>query len=168
MTSSYWSSYCHQECWREDTFSIFEILTWLLTFPWKWTLQECNYLTSFGKSYLLYWEKHSDFFFIICQAVSTLRPRQNDCHFADNVFKRIFLNENIWIVIKISPKFVRKGPINDTNHYLNQWWSSLLMHICVTRPQWVKNFNNCLTNTWNSVNDRIKGIRTLSTQEGFF
>ena len=25
-----------------------------------------------------------------------------------------------------------------TSHYLNQWWSSLLMHICVTRPQWVK------------------------------
>ena len=22
------------------------------------------------------------------------------------------------------------------NHYLDQWWSSLLMHICITRPQW--------------------------------
>ena len=25
-----------------------------------------------------------------------------------------------------------------TFHYLNQCWSSLLTHICVTRPQWVK------------------------------
>ena len=24
-----------------------------------------------------------------------------------------------------------------TSHYLNQWWSSLLTHICVTLPQWV-------------------------------
>ena len=26
-----------------------------------------------------------------------------------------------------------------TSHYLNQWWPILLMHICITRPQWVKN-----------------------------
>ena len=24
------------------------------------------------------------------------------------------------------------------SHYLNQWWLSLMTHICVTRPQWVK------------------------------
>ena len=24
-----------------------------------------------------------------------------------------------------------------TTHYLNQWWHSLLAHICVTRPHWV-------------------------------
>ena len=34
-------------------------------------------------------------------------------HFADDIFKRIFLNENIWIPIKISLKFVPKGPINN-------------------------------------------------------
>ena len=43
--------------------------------------------------------------------VNTLRPRQNGRHFAD-IFECIFLNENIWIWIKISPKFVPKGPIN--------------------------------------------------------
>ena len=32
---------------------------------------------------------------------NTLRPRQNERHFADDIFKRIFLNENIWILIKI-------------------------------------------------------------------
>ena len=34
-------------------------------------------------------------------------------HFADDTFKHIFLNENIRISIKISPKFVPKGPINN-------------------------------------------------------
>ena len=45
-------------------------------------------------------------------AVNTLRPRQKGHHFADNIFKCIFLNENIWIWIKIS-MFVPKGPINN-------------------------------------------------------
>ena len=31
---------------------------------------------------------------------------------ADNIFNRIFLNENAWISIKISLKFVPKGPID--------------------------------------------------------
>ena len=29
--------------------------------------------------------------------VNTLRPRQNGRHFADDIFKCIFLNENVWI-----------------------------------------------------------------------
>ena len=33
--------------------------------------------------------------------------------FADNIFKCIFLNENIWILIKISLTFVPKGLINN-------------------------------------------------------
>ena len=42
---------------------------------------------------------------------NTLRPRQNGHRFADDTFKRIILNENVRISIKISPKFVPKGPI---------------------------------------------------------
>ena len=30
------------------------------------------------------------------------------------------------------------GAEQATGHYLNQWLHSLLMHLCVTRPQWVK------------------------------
>ena len=37
---------------------------------------------------------------------NTLRPRQNGRHFADDIFKWIFLNENVWIPIEISLKFV--------------------------------------------------------------
>ena len=45
--------------------------------------------------------------------VNTLRLRQNGCRFADNTFKCIFLNEDVRISIKISLKFVPKGPINN-------------------------------------------------------
>ena len=45
--------------------------------------------------------------------VNSLRPRQNRRHFADNDFKCNFLSENVWIPIKISLKFVPKGPINN-------------------------------------------------------
>ena len=44
---------------------------------------------------------------------NTLRPRQNGRYFPCNIFKCIFLNENVWILSKISLKFVPKGPIND-------------------------------------------------------
>ena len=29
------------------------------------------------------------------------------------------------------------GAVQATSHYMNQWWSNQLTHICVTRPQWV-------------------------------
>ena len=43
----------------------------------------------------------------------TLRSRQNGRRFPDDIFKRIFVNENKWISIKISLKFVPKGPIDN-------------------------------------------------------
>ena len=44
--------------------------------------------------------------------LNTLRPRRNRRHFADDIFKCIFLNENVLISIQISLKFIPKGPIN--------------------------------------------------------
>ena len=84
--------------------------------------------------------------------INTLRPRQNGRRFADDTFKRIFLNENVRISIEISLKFVPKGPINNIPALVQimAWrrsgdkplsepmMDSLLTHICVTRPQWVK------------------------------
>ena len=40
--------------------------------------------------------------------INTLRPRQNGRHFADNIFKSIFVNENISILLKIPLKLVPK------------------------------------------------------------
>ena len=97
------------------------------------------------------------------QCVKSLRPRQNGCHFAENIFKYIFLNDNAWISIKISLKFVPKGPINNIPAFVQimAWCRPgdkplsepmmirLLTHICVTRPQWVKSwFTHILWKIW--------------------
>ena len=44
---------------------------------------------------------------------NTLRLKQNGRHFADDIFKHIFLNANVWISIEISLKFVPQGQINN-------------------------------------------------------
>ena len=85
---------------------------------------------------------------------NTLRLRQDGSHFPD-IFKCIFLNENVWISIKFSLKFVPKGPINSIPALVRimAWhWSGnkplsepmmvgLLTHICVSRPQWVNDIH---------------------------
>ena len=84
-------------------------------------------------------------------SVNTLRPRQNGRHFADEIFKYIFLNENVWIPIKMSLNFVPMGRINNIPALVQiMAWRRpggkqlsepmmvrLPTHICVTRPQWV-------------------------------
>ena len=71
--------------------------------------------------------------------INTLGPRQNGWHFPDDIFKCIFLNENVWILIKISLKFVPKVQISYIPALVRiMAWVSLLTHICVTLPQWVK------------------------------
>ena len=83
--------------------------------------------------------------------VNSLRPKKNGRRFTDDIFKRIFLTENVRISIKVSLKFIPKCPINNNPALvLIMAWRrsgdkplsepmmvSLLTHICVTRPQWV-------------------------------
>ena len=45
--------------------------------------------------------------------INKLRPRQNGRYFPDEIFKCIFVNENAWISITFSLKFVHKCPINN-------------------------------------------------------
>ena len=64
-------------------------------------------------------------------------------HLPDDIFKCISLNENVWILIEISLKFVRKSTFNNIPALVPIMALSgpmmviLLMHICVIRPQWV-------------------------------
>ena len=88
--------------------------------------------------------------------INILRPGQNGRHFADDNFKHIFVNENVRISIKISLKFVPTRPINNIPALVQiMAWRrpgdkplsepmvvSLLTHICVTRPFWVKAFSS--------------------------
>ena len=45
--------------------------------------------------------------------IYTFRSGQNGHHFADDAFKRIFLTENVRILINISLTFVPVGPIDN-------------------------------------------------------
>ena len=85
-----------------------------------------------------------------------MRPRQNGRHMADDIFKCIFLNENLWISLKISLNFVPEVRINNIPALIQiMAWRrsgdkplsgtmmvSLMTHICVTRPQCV-NTQSC-------------------------
>ena len=51
--------------------------------------------------------------YIINIAIALMCLRHNGLNFAEDIFKCIFVNENTWIPIIISLKFVSKGPIND-------------------------------------------------------
>ena len=101
---------------------------------WKW-----------GRSHIssnIFWGDHLNNAFIF-------EAETNGSHFPDNVFKWIFLNEHVWIFIKISLKFCSQGPINNipTMIQIMAWHRpvakplsepmmvSLTTHICVTRPQ---------------------------------
>ena len=82
-------------------------------------------------------------------------PGQNGCYFADDIFKCIFFNENVWIAIRISLKFVTKGPIHNIPALVQitachrpgdkplsePMMVRLPTHICVTRPQCVNGCN---------------------------
>ena len=45
--------------------------------------------------------------------VNSSSPGQHGRHFADDIFKRIFLKEKVRIAIHFSLKFVPKGPIDN-------------------------------------------------------
>ena len=106
-----------------------------------------------------------------CPIFSTLRPTRNRRHFADDIFRYICLNENMWISIGISLKFVLKGPFNNIPSLVQimAWrrpgdkplaepivvW--LPTHMCVNRSQWV---NNPLLEQ--SIQYRIVGISLLT------
>ena len=61
----------------------------------------------------LYTSMHTTTYMIHLVCINTLRPRQDGRHFPDDIFKCIFLNENMLISIKISLKFVPKGENNN-------------------------------------------------------
>ena len=79
--------------------------------------------------------------------------REKNCrHFTDGSFKCVLLNENLWISIDFSLKFVPKGRIynNSALVRIRAWRRPdnkplsetvvvrLPTHLCVTQPQWVK------------------------------
>ena len=150
-TCTWWSLFLHTskdhtvldhqqtQCWLKSYTCFLQILPDYQWFPT--TL--INWIISFK----MVWETWSTL-----TVFNTLRPRQNGRHFPDDFCKWIFLNENVWISIKISPKFVPKGAVNNIPALvLIVAWRRTgdkplsepmmvrsSMHVCFTRPQWVK------------------------------
>ena len=107
------------------------------------------------------WTQLASFVQNFRSSINSLRPRPNRHHVADDILKCIFENENEWISHRISLKFVPKVRINNIPALVQMMaWrrsgdkplsepmmASLLTHIWVTRPQWVKHhaalFNFC-------------------------
>ena len=101
--------------------------------------------------------------------VNTLRPRQDGRLFPDDILKCIFLNENELISIKISLKFVHKGPINNNPSLVQiMAWRrsgdkplsepmmvSVLTHICVTLPHWVNSLAGRSENDFRSITCKL-------------
>ena len=129
----------------------------------NWSLHHLNTLNSQCnkrlKSFVIWYDSQLSLTYLLrsiathtsALTLNTFRPRQDGRYFADDVLKCIFLNENVWISLKITLKFVPKGQINNIPALVQiMAWrrpgdkpSSEPMlvfvptHICVTRPQWV-------------------------------
>ena len=104
---------------------------------------------------------------------------------SQTTFKCICVNENLWILMKISLNFIQKGWINNIPQLVpimaSRWpgdnpWSepmmvSLLTHICVTRPQWVNwsvlDNSRYMHNTGdeNSLHEKWNRSLNISTQD---
>ena len=98
-----------------------------------------------------------------------IESETNGRHFPNDIFKCIFFNENAWISLKISLKYVPMGPFDNIPALVQimAWrrpgdkpssepmMASLLTRICVTRPQWV-----------NTVRSRILQLTWINYQHG--
>ena len=147
-----------------------KVCIWFIALPLKFILYNRSYLgyrTGIPRVnhqwtvILMYLESRLNFDNFACwfyignpitgrQVVNTLRPRQDAHRFPDDTFKRIFLIENVIILIKISLKLVPNGPIDNIPALVQimarrrpgdkplsePMMVRLPTHICVTRPQW--------------------------------
>ena len=85
----------------------------LAVLPAKTTIWSVAVFTSFETIM----NKHKLFpmyyIFTYWQRVTHRPPGQNGRHFADDIFRSVFVNETFCILIRISLKFVPKGPIDN-------------------------------------------------------
>ena len=105
-TSSAWSHYLNQ-CWLLVTWTLGDILEWnrnqntqIQKYTFEVNTSEnvvCKMATTLSRP----------------QSVNSSPPGQNGRHLTDDIFRCFLMNEKFCILIKISLKFVPKGPINN-------------------------------------------------------
>ena len=106
-------------------------------------------------------------------SLNTLKQRQNGRHFPDGICKYIFLNEIVWISLKISLKiapevrieYSRIGRLVGVKPLSEPIIVYLLTYICVTRPQWANDWVSAVSR-WNlQVPNLQMGGRDLTKRE---
>ena len=126
------------------------ICKWIRTFLWMWLVIHAQSSMmvwfkpklKFGHGWVTASISFGIIYIYIYYIIPSPHPTPDGClthwgrdkmaKFPDDIFKCIFLNENVWISIKISLKFVPKGPINNIPALVQiMAWRR---HICVTRP----------------------------------
>ena len=99
-----------------------------------------------------------------CDNYSTHWGRDKMDNISQTAFSNVFSPRKLFDSIKISFKFVPKGLIENNPtlaqiigadqancRLLNQWWDSLLTHICIPRAQWVSGDPDQCDRCWNCV-----------------
>ena len=90
---------------------------------------------------------------------NTFRPRQSGDHFSRGHFQMHFCEWKcqLWLIflwiLFLRAQFIISGhwfgwwlgTKQATSHYLNQWWPSLLTHICVSGPQCVRSIKQTVS-----------------------
>ena len=101
------------DIWKKIYLWEYELVSLFPTKP----VPSCEYWKAFMKAHHLLISRSSKNMPIYmsrrCWRFYTLCSRQNGRHFADDTFKRFFINENVGILIKISLKFVPQGPTSN-------------------------------------------------------
>ena len=83
----------------------------MVLYMWDWRI--CHQWGMISNTCAFSGLQNDSKFKYIFEFFNTLRPRRNKRHCADDILKCIFLNENVWISLKISLKFVSKFQINN-------------------------------------------------------
>ena len=88
---------------------VWEIHRWPVNFPHKWPVTRKMF--PFGD--VIMSMVIVDVIMLCRQSqINALRPRRHGRYFPDDIIKCIFVCENVWISIKISPKCVSQGTMN--------------------------------------------------------
>ena len=83
-----------------------------------------------------------------------------------DILQTTFQNAFSWMKhLNYKHNFIYRCLFVRRHHYLNQWWTSLLLYVCVTRPQWV-NMLTSLLGRKSSSNTLQDTIWLLTTQWG--
>ena len=107
------------------------------------------FIMELGWELWLVWWCHRELYrFVNIDSVNTWRMRQNGSHFADDIFKCIFLNENVWV----SLKFVPKVQINHIPTLVQMmawhWPDDVIVHWCIYASLGFNELNSHCLMTW--------------------